>query len=257
MAPSKISSTLPRLFVSHPLEGGAMLSLSREQSHYLAHVMRCRKGDALRLFNGTEGEWRGEIHAIGRHQVDIMLTEQLRAQQTEPDIWLVFAPLKGDRLHMLIEKSTELGVTALLPVITQHTVHARFNHDKLARYTEEAAEQTERLTVPPVHMVQPLMELLESWPVERRIIFCDESGGGRPIKEALMELPAGSYALLTGPEGGFSKAELEYLHQLPYVIPVGLGPRILRAETASIAALTCAQLFLGDWSQPPRFTVTS
>jgi 16S rRNA (uracil1498-N3)-methyltransferase len=249
--------TLPRLHVNDMLEKETQFPLSQEQSHYLSKVMRCRIGDRVRLFNGKDGEWLGAITSIYRNQVELQLLEQLKTQEPEPDIWLVFAPLKNERMHFLIEKATELGASSLVPVITERSITTRVNIEKMTRYAEEAAEQSERLNVPSLHEILPLGDLLAHWPAERALIFCDESGSGIPLHEALKAREPRKCAVLIGPEGGFTKAELEQLHQLPYVIPVGLGPRILRADTAALVALAGVQMFWGDWHKTPRFITSN
>ena len=215
--------------------------------------MRRAIGDNLRVFNGTDGEWLCRITAARKREVMVELIEQLRPQESEPDIMLAFAPIKQDRLHGIIEKATELGVSAIIPVITARTISSRINQEKCLRYAEEAAEQCERLAVPIMHEAKTLSSLLAGWDSTRTMIFCDESGGGIPIARFLMDKKPGRYALLTGPEGGFTHEELEHLRKLPYVGAVGLGPRILRADTAIIAALACIGAHVGDWQKAPRF----
>jgi len=244
--------TLPRLFIRDGLENGAMVSLTAEQCHYVLHVMRLKAGASIRLFNGRDGEWLGVIEQCTRREVILQITEQLRPQQPEPDCGLIFTPLKPEPMHFLIEKATELGVSALFPVSTAHSV-ARFQPEKIAAYAESAAEQSERLTIPAINPLMPFVDLLESWSTTHPILLCDEAGGGRPLGEVIPGLNEGNYTIMVGPEGGFSHSELELLRKLPYVIPVGLGPRILRAETAALAALACFQAVHGDWRMAPRF----
>jgi 16S rRNA (uracil1498-N3)-methyltransferase len=176
----------------------------------------------------------------------------LRNQRPEPDLWLLFAPVKRQRIDSIVEKATELGVSQLFPVFTRHTVMTRVNDDRLQAIAIEAAEQCERLSVPPVHRPLSLEERLADWPAERRLVLLDEGGGGRPIADALTDIGHGPVAVLVGPEGGFAKSELDALRRLSFACPVGLGPRILRADTAVIAALSCFQAICGDWRTSPN-----
>lgn len=250
--------TTARLYSDSLLEEGAIITLGKEQSHYLAQVLRKKEGDGLRLFNGRTGEWRAVIIFAGKKEVQLRVEEQLRPQREEPDIWLVFAPVKNEALAFMIEKSTELGAAAFLPCFTERTVVHRVNSDKLAANIMEASEQCERLTLPLLHSPASLEKLLANWPKERKLLLCDEMGSGNPVHNVLTgvkasgEIPAG-WGILIGPEGGFTDKERDMLKACPFVIPVGLGPRILRADTAAIAALCAFQSVLGDWNNPPRF----
>ena len=242
-----------RLFCTHPLSDNAPIPLDLKQNHYLQHVMRKKMGDAIIVFNGQDGEWLATLDHLAKKSGSATAIRQLRPQQNEPDVWLVFAPVKNVALHFLAQKSTELGASALVPVITDHTIVSRVNTDKLHANAIEAAEQCERLTVPTIHASQRLDQFLSSLPPERTLIFCDESGQGKPIIEALSSQPEhASYAILIGPEGGFSSRELEMLHSHPHIVPVGLGPRILRADTAALSALACFQACCGDGDTTPR-----
>ncbi len=223
-----------------------MLGLPVSQAHYLHHVMRLKAGDELALFNGRDGEWRGRVAGFGKGGCSIAVSAQLRAQETEPDLWLVFAPLKRARIDYLAQKATELGVTALRPVITRLTAVSRVNIDRLRANAVEAAEQCGRLAVPEVFAPVSLSALLADWSADRRLLFCDERGG-TPVAYALQGAPSGPWAVLAGPEGGFTAAERRQLRDLPFVTAVGLGPRMLRAETAALAALSLWQAHLGDW----------
>jgi len=242
-----------RLFVEAPLAPGAAVPLARDRQHYLVNVMRLGAGSEVAAFNGRDGEWRARLAGSGK-TAGLEAVEQLRPQQAGPDVWLVFAPPKHARLDYLAEKATELGAAALCPVLTRRTVAARVNRDRLEANAREAAEQTDRLTVPTCHDAVPLAKLVADWPAGRRLLLCDETGGGRPVAEALAAAkgdPA-PWAIVTGPEGGFEEGELAMLRRLPGAVGVGLGPRLLRAETAAIAALACWQALLGDWSRAPR-----
>jgi 16S rRNA (uracil1498-N3)-methyltransferase len=243
---------IPRLYVDAPLAAGAAIALDAARGHYLRNVLRREKGASVLLFNGRDGEWQAEIEALAKSGTRLSVQRQTVAQRLGPDLWLVFAPLKRERIDLLAEKATELGCRRLQPMFTQHTAVTRVNVERLAAHVLEAAEQTERLDLPAVAEPRRLSEILESWPAERRIILCAEAGAAAPIAEALAGLPrAAPYAVMTGPEGGFASSELDHLRKLPFVTPVGLGPRVLRADTAAIAALACWQALLGDGRDRP------
>ena len=225
---------VPRLFVEGPLAAGGMAMLSRDQGHYLSRVMRLRQGDAVRLFNGADGEWLCELVGQGAR-----CTELLRPQQAAGDAWLLFAPPRKDRLRFLVEKATELGVARLMPVTTERTEPPEARPEKLADWTLEAAEQCGRLDLPACAPQLGLAEVLAGWPSDRTLLFCDEAGG-LPVLQAL-DGAAGAIAFLVGPEGGFSEAERQTLVTSPRVAAVSLGPHILRVETAAIAALSSWQ----------------
>jgi len=241
-----------RLFIDAPLEAGGAVALDADQAHYLCNVMRAPQGSALAVFNGRDGEWRAVLAETGKKKALLAIEAPLRPQQDEPDLWLLFAPVKRARIDFIAEKATELGVSVLQPVFTKHTVMSRVNDDRLRAIAIEAAEQCERLSIPEVRDPLSLDALLEGWPEGRRLILLDEGGGGRPVAEALADLPPGPAAVLVGPEGGFAKTELDALRSLSFAVPVGLGPRILRADTAVVAALSCFQAICGDWCRPPR-----
>lgn len=247
-----------RLFTEADLSAG-IVELSEPQAHYLRHVMRRADGAPLRLFNGRDGEWQATLSLRGKKGAAAELTAQTRPQAPEPDVWLCFAPIKRARIDYIAEKATELGVAVLQPVLTQHTAVERVNVERLRANAVEAAEQTERLSVPEVRPPVDLMRLLSEWPAERRLLICDETGGGPPIAEALSGLGAAARAapwgIVIGPEGGFAAAELTALRRMKDVTAVGLGPRILRADTAALAALACWQALVGDWREPtPRLS---
>lgn len=235
-----------RLFVPDPLEAGLRLELPHPTAHRLLHVMRRKPGDALALFNGRDGEWGGRIADAGRGRCAVEVETQTRPQAPAPDVWLVFAVLKRDALDLLVEKSTELGAAALLPVFTRRTVAERVNLERMAATATEAAEQCERLSVPDARAPAPLANLMGEWPAGRRLMFCDEARDAPSVPSALAGAEAGPWAVLIGPEGGFAPEERRMLRALPFAVPVSLGPRILRAETAAIAALTLWQAALGD-----------
>ncbi len=246
-----------RLFVDAALSPGAGLALPADQAHYLLTVMRAGAGTPVAVFNGRDGEWLAALEPVGRKGACLHLRAPLRPQEAEPDLWLLFAPIKRARIDFIAEKATELGVSVLQPVFTRHTVMSRVNDERLRAIAVEAAEQCERLSVPMVRPAQALDTLLAAWPNERRLILLDEGGGGRPVAEALTALPPGPAALLVGPEGGFAPSEQTALRALPFAVPVGLGPRILRADTAALAALACYQALCGDGALPPRLSSLS
>jgi 16S rRNA (uracil1498-N3)-methyltransferase len=239
-----------RLFIENDLGDGATIILGRDQSHYIANVMRAATGDGVALFNGRDGEWAGEITSLGKRAVDLRVVDRLRPQVPEPDLWLAFAPIKRGRIDYVAAKATELGVARLIPVMTARTQMTRVNTGRLRANAIEAAEQCERLTVPDVSEPVSLSEMLSTWPAERRLLVGDETGGGQPIAQVAHEIAAGAKlpcAILVGPEGGFSVDELDALGKLAFVTKVGLGPRVMRADTAAIAALSVIQAIAGDW----------
>jgi 16S rRNA (uracil1498-N3)-methyltransferase len=240
-----------RLFTDAPLRAGARIQPSESQIHYLLHVMRARAGHAVLLFNGRDGEWRAQISELTRRSAVLVCDFQTAAQRNVPDLWLAFAPVKKTPAEYLIQKSTELGVAVLIPVITDRTIVRRVNVERLHANAIEAAEQSGRLTIPDVRGPQQLTALLGLWPPERGLVFCDEAGDAAPIAEALRSsAPRRSWGLLTGPEGGFAPAERCLIREHPAVLPVTLGPRIMRADTAALAALAVWQAILGDWAVP-------
>ncbi len=228
-----------RLFVDVPLALGGRLEPSAAQSHYLLTVMRRQAGDRAVLFNGRDGEWLAAIEPVERRRCRLAIAEHLRPQQPEPGPALLFAPLKRIRQEFLIEKATELGVARLEPVFTRRSVVDRINRPRVLSIAIEAAEQSGRLTVPEIDLPIPLDQRLESWPVDRLLYFGDETGAGAPILDALRGQGPGD--LLIGPEGGFTDEELAALRRLDQAVAISLGPRLLRAETAALAALACWQ----------------
>lgn len=242
-----------RLFVDAPLVEDVEIRLPQPQAHYLRNVMRREVGGEIGLFNGADGEWRASILALGKHDARIRLNDKIRAQTVTPDLWLLCAAVKRTRLEIIVEKATELGVREIHPVITEYTSAPHVNLERLNAIAIEAAEQCGLLSVPVLHAPEKLNVTLENWSQERRIMFCDESGAGRPALCQLQHTTArnAAWAVLCGPEGGFSPAERSRLLALPQVAPVSLGPRILRADTAAIAALTLWQALCGDWDAAP------
>lgn len=238
-----------RLFVAADLSEGAAIALPKEQAHYLANVMRARPGEAVLVFNGRDGEWQAAIEALAKSAATLAPLARTRPQAPEPDLWLLAAPIKKDRIDLVAEKAAELGASLLWPVFTRRTVMTRVNTERLAAHMIEAAEQCERLSVPEVAEPVALDKALAGWDPGRTLLFLDESGSGTPIAESV---PDGPLAVLVGPEGGFDETERALLARLPFARPVSLGPRILRAETAAIAALAVVQALKGDWTRRPR-----
>ncbi len=236
-----------RLFIPHDLAPGAELALDPGQSRYLAAVMRQAVGDEIALFNGRDGEWRAKISAVTKRAVAVRAETLARPQAAGPDLDLVVALVKRGRLETIVEKAAELGARRVRLVATERTNADRARVERLTAIATEAAEQTGRLDVPEIFEPAKLDRLVAEWPEGRRLLFCDEAGDAKPILDALRNEPAGPWAILIGPEGGFSTKERQMLRALPQVTPASLGPRILRADTAAISALTLWQAALGDW----------
>ena len=225
-----------RLYVAGALATGVTVAVTAGQAHYLGHVMRRRPGDAILLFNGRDGEFGARIEGIRRDSASLRIEQRTRVQMPEPDLWLAFALHKRDATDLVVQKATELGVAALHPVLTERSNTQRMNADRLSAIAIEAAEQSGRLTVPALHPPRPLVMLLSDWPAQRRLFAAIERSDAPPPAAA-----AGARALLVGPEGGFTPAELEALRAHPFVTSASLGPRILRADTACIAGLALLQ----------------
>jgi 16S rRNA (uracil1498-N3)-methyltransferase len=237
-----------RLFIADDLAAGAQIELGAGQSHYLAAVMRLAVGDALALFNGRDGEWRASVATVGKRAVRLAVEARLRPQAAGPDLELAVALVKRARLETIVEKAAELGAARLRLVITERTNAERARVARLCAIAAEAAEQTGRLDAPQVVEPVKLERLLAAWDAPRRLLFCDEAGEAPPILDVLAAAEGGGpWAILIGPEGGFSAKEREMLRALPYATACSLGPRILRADTAAISALTVWQAALGDW----------
>jgi 16S rRNA (uracil1498-N3)-methyltransferase len=254
-------SATPRLYVAPDLAEGAEITLDTDQAHYLTRVLRLAAGAPVRVFNGRDGEFDARIASVAKNSANLALSRRMRTQQDVPDLWLLFAPLKKARTDFLVEKAVELGVAQIRPVITERSDAETVRVDRLHRIAVEAAEQTERLDIPPVREAVKLWTALAEWNASRSLIYADEAGddgekpwGGeagraRPVSDVLKDIGSGPAAILIGPEGGFSPAERKRLRDLPYVRPVSLGPRILRAETAAVAALALWQAIRGDWTR--------
>lgn len=250
-------ATATRLYVPDDLREGAAVAASADQAHYLRSVLRCKGGESVHLFNGRDGEWSARIEALGKGKATLAVEAKRRDQTVAPDLWLLYAPIKRARHDFVIEKAVELGVSRLVPVLSRRTQVERVKQERLQANIVEAAEQCERLDLPDLAEPAPLERWLDAWPADRRMILCAESGAAPPIGEALAaardapDPDRPRWAVLIGPEGGFSDAELETLRHLPFVLPVALGPRILRAETAALAAVGVWQSVLGDWGMRP------
>lgn len=236
----------PRLFVETALSAGALITLPAPASHYVTQVMRLKPGDQLRLFDDISGEWAACVQDTGRKAVTVSVEAQLRPRETVPDLWLLAAPLKRGRIDWVAEKACELGVARILPVLTRRTVVDRLNLDRLRAHMVEAAEQCGRTALPLLDQPVQLTKLLDGWPNGRRLLFCDEIGG-EPLGQAVAKLAGQPSAILIGPEGGFDPAERDRIRVLPQAVRASLGPRILRADTAVVAAISVWQALAGDW----------
>lgn len=237
-----------RLHVPDPLGPGAEVVLAGGQSHYLAGVMRQGPGAEVALFNGRDGEWLGTVLEASRRGCRLGVSERLRAQAIGPDLDLIVALVKRPRLEAIAEKAAELGARRLRLALTERVNAAHVRLERLAAIATEAAEQTGRLDVPEVTAPRPLRALVNGAEPGRRLLFCDESGAAPPVLDALAGAPAGPWAILIGPEGGFTDAERALVRASPGCVAVSLGPRVLRADTAAIAALSLWQARIGDWS---------
>ena len=236
-----------RLFVEGSLGDGQGIVVTKEQANYLFNVMRLKTGDNVLLFNGRDGEWRAEVVEAGKRSGKLACREQTAPLLMPPDLWLLFAPIKKARTAFIVEKATELGAARIMPVVTRYANMDRIQIDRLRAYAMEATEQCGGTFVPEVCDLQNLEAVLAEWPQDRQIMFCDESREALPAAQALAKAKGGSWAIVIGPEGGFSPEEVEQLRAMPQVTSVTLGPRILRADTAAVAALTAWQGVLGDW----------
>lgn len=237
-----------RLFVSEALGEGQSVALTREQAHYLFGVMRLGSGDLVALFNGSDGEWQAEVVEAGKRGGTLVCRELSALQRDPPDLWLLFAPIKKARTDFIVEKAAEMGAARICPVNTDFTNAERIRRDRLQAHAVEAAEQCGGTFVPTVDELAPLAKVLDEWPEDRFLLFCDEALAGRATSlTVLSETKDHPWAILIGPEGGFSEAERARLAKMNNAVPISLGPRILRADTAAVAAMTLWQLHLGDW----------
>jgi 16S rRNA (uracil1498-N3)-methyltransferase len=237
--------SLPRLYVEQTLAEGASLTLEGGPANYLANVLRLAAGAQVKLFDDCTGEWLAELAEAGKKRVTLNVLHRLRPREPVPDLWLLFAPVKRGRIDWLIEKATELGVARMVPVVTRRTVVDRLNLDRLRAHIVEAAEQCERTALATLDEPRRLEAVLRDWPPDRMLLFADEVGGA-PLVSAARPGPA---AILTGPEGGFTDDERSAIRSLAQAVPVSLGPRILRAETAALAAASLWMAVAGDWAK--------
>lgn len=235
----------PRLFVEHELGAGTRVDLEGPHAHYLARVMRVDGGDVVILCDDRTGEWAARVVAVAKRQVSLVVDAMLRPRETVPDLWLCAALLKKDRFDLILEKATELGVSRIQPIVTRRCVADKLNGERARAITTEAAEQCARTALPALAEPVKLDALLAGWPQGRALFFADESGG-QPAAAAFAS-SAGPAAILTGPEGGFDEAERAAIRAHPAARPISLGPRILRGETAAIAALALWMGIAGDW----------
>ncbi len=236
-------ASLPRLHVDQHLSDGAAVTLSDGPANYLVNVLRLTARDQVKLFDDATGEWLAELDEVAKKRVGLRLVRRLRERETVPDLWLLFAPIKRGRIDWLVEKATELGIDRMLPVRTRRTVVDRLNLDRLRAHAIEAAEQCERTALPTIAPMQTLDAILRDWPAPRALYFADEAGG-EPLTQGVAGGPA---AILIGPEGGFTDEERDAILALPSTRRIWLGPRILRADTAALAAISLWMGAAGDW----------
>jgi 16S rRNA (uracil1498-N3)-methyltransferase len=242
-----------RLLIEAPLAAGGQVALGVESGHYLRVVLRLKPGDGVLAFNATDGEYEATIVTLDKKVAALTIGQRLRSGLADAaDMrgpWLAFAPLKGGRTDALIEKATELGVSRLMPVLMRRSDVDKINRERLEAQVREAAQQCERLDVPVIEPLQPLARLLAGWDAGRRLFVAAERGAALAMVMAVTDNPSMAAAFLIGPEGGFDPAELDLLAALPFVVMVGLGPRILRADTAAMACLAVWQANVGDWTR--------
>lgn len=239
---------MQRLFIPEPLSAGQQLALKSEHAHYLLHVLRMKQGNEILVFNGQDGEWRAELVQTAKKNAAICITCQERPQSKTPDLVYCFAPLKHARLDYMVQKAVEMGAGVLQPVMTRHTQATRLNLERMRANIIEAAEQCGILAIPQCRAPVPFHTLLETWEQKRRLIFCDEAAEGNNPLSLLGTLKHAPLGLLIGPEGGFADDERAALRVFDFVTAIPLGPRILRADTAAVAALAIINATLGDWT---------
>jgi|TARA_X000000368_G_scaffold87699_1_gene66697 16S rRNA (uracil1498-N3)-methyltransferase len=234
-----------RLFVDHTLGEAQSVPLNKDQAHYIFSVMRKSIGETILIFDGNNGEWEASIEEISKKSGVLLCIKQTKPQIMPPDLWLFFSPLKKVRTDFIVEKATELGVAKIIPVQTEHTNADRVNLSRLSAHAIEAAEQCGGTYIPKIEELQKINEVLENFPLDRRLLFCDEKLQASEVN--LENLKKGKWAILVGPEGGFSEIERNYLKGLKFTFSISLGPRILRADTAAVTAISLWQNYLGDW----------
>lgn len=237
----------PRLFVPDALAAGAEFRATQVAANHLVNVLRLRVGAGVLVFNGRDGEWRATLAAAGKRETVLRAEEASRAQTPAPDLWYLFAPLKHARLDYMVQKAVEMGAGRLLPVMTRRTQAARVNRERMLANAVGAAEQCGILSIPEIGGALPLESALAGWPEDRTLVFCDETADPGEGAAELAELAGTPLALLVGPEGGFDPGEREGLLALGHLVRLSLGPRILRADTAAVAALALMQAAAGDW----------
>ena len=234
-----------RLFVDHTLGEAQSVPLNKDQAHYIFSVMRKSIGETILIFDGNNGEWEASIEEISKKSGVLLCIKQTKPQIMPPDLWLFFSPLKKVRTDFIVEKATELGVAKIIPVQTEHTNADRVKLSRLSAHAIEAAEQCGGTYIPKIEELQKINEVLENFPPDRRLLFCDEKLQASEVN--LKNLKKGKWAILVGPEGGFSEIERNYLKGLKFTLSISLGPRILRADTAAVTAISLWQNYLGDW----------
>lgn len=236
-----------RLFVDAGLAEGQTVACTPPQTNYLRNVLRLKPADTILIFNGRDGEWRAEVSEAGKRATALLVCERVRPQEGGPDIDYLFAPLKRARLDYMVEKATEMGVARLRPVLTRRTTPERVKIERMRAHAIEAAEQCGILRLPEVHIPEKLERVIAGWESSRALVFCDEGSDIADPLATLAELRPGPVAVIVGPEGGFDPTERELLSAQPFVTRISLGPRILRADTAAIAALALVNTLVGDW----------
>ena len=234
-----------RLFVDHTLGEAQSVPLNKDQAHYIFSVMRKSIGETILIFDGNNGEWEASIEEISKKSGVLFCIKQTKPQIMPPDLWLFFSPLKKVRTDFIVEKATELGVAKIIPVQTEHTNADRIKLSRLNAHAIEAAEQCGGTYIPKIEELQKINEVLEHFPPDRRLLFCDEKLQASELN--LENLKKGKWAILIGPEGGFSELERNYIKGLKFTFSISLGPRILRADTAAVTAISLWQNYLGDW----------
>ena len=234
-----------RLFVDHTLGEAQSVPLNKDQAHYIFSVMRKSIGETILIFDGNNGEWEASIEEISKKSGVLFCIKQTKPQIMPPDLWLFFSPLKKVRTDFIVEKATELGVAKIIPVQTEHTNADRVKLSRLSAHAIEAAEQCGGTYIPKIEELQKINEVLENFPPDRRLLFCDEKLQASEVN--LENLKKGKWAILVGPEGGFSEIERNHLKGLKFTFSISLGPRILRADTAAVTAISLWQNYLGDW----------
>ena len=234
-----------RLFVDHTLGKAQSVPLNKDQAHYIFSVMRKSIGETILIFDGNNGEWEASIEEISKKSGVLFCIKQTKPQIMPPDLWLFFSPLKKVRTDFIVEKATELGVAKIIPVQTEHTNADRIKLTRLSAHAIEAAEQCGGTYIPKIEELQKINEVLENFPLDRSLLFCDEKLQASEIN--FENLKKGKWAILVGPEGGFSEIERNYLKGLKFTFSISLGPRILRADTAAVTAISLWQNYLGDW----------